>query len=210
MNLVDLSLADFAKVLGSDAPAPGGGSAAALSGANGISLTKMVCELTLGKKKYADYQDIIEDVHANSTALQTSLLAAIDKDTEAFNLVSAVFDMPQETDEDKAARRTAMQKALKTAAQSPFEMMTLMVEALETTATAVGKSNTNAASDLGVAALSLKAGLQGAWLNVLINLSGIKDEDFVTDYRQKGQALLDKGCLLADDIYKQILEIVLK
>ncbi|GFE42789.1 UNVERIFIED_CONTAM: cyclodeaminase/cyclohydrolase family protein [Streptococcus canis] len=210
MNLVDLSLADFAKVLGSDAPAPGGGSAAALSGANGISLTKMVCELTLGKKKYADYQDIIEDVRANSTALQTSLLAAIDKDTEAFNLVSAVFDMPKETDEDKAARRTAMQKALKTAAQSPFEMMTLMVEALETTATAVGKSNTNAASDLGVAALSLKAGLQGAWLNVLINLSGIKDEDFVTDYRQKGQALLDKGCLLADDIYKQILEIVLK
>nr|WP_278925068.1 cyclodeaminase/cyclohydrolase family protein [Streptococcus canis] len=210
MNLVDLSLADFAKVLGSDAPAPGGGSAAALSGANGISLTKMVCELTLGKKKYADYQDIIEDVHANSTALQTSLLAAIDKDTEAFNLVSAVFDMPKETDEDKAARRTAMQKALKTAAQSPFEMMTLMVEALETTATAVGKSNTNAASDLGVAALNLKAGLQGAWLNVLINLSGIKDEDFVTDYHQKGQTLLDKGCLLADNIYKQILEIVLK
>ncbi|MDV5976198.1 UNVERIFIED_CONTAM: cyclodeaminase/cyclohydrolase family protein [Streptococcus canis] len=208
MSLVDLSLADFAKVLGSDAPAPGGGSAAALSGANGISLTKMVCELTLGKKKYADYQDIIEDVRANSTALQTSLLAAIDKDTEAFNLVSAVFDMPKETDEDKAARQTAMQKALKTAAHSPFEMMTLMVEALETTATAVGKSNTNAASDLGVAALNLKAGLQGAWLNVLINLSGIKDEAFITDYRQKGQALLDKGCLLADDIYTKILEIV--
>ncbi|MGG6794312.1 UNVERIFIED_CONTAM: cyclodeaminase/cyclohydrolase family protein [Streptococcus canis] len=208
MSLVDLSLTDFAKVLGSDAPAPGGGSAAALSGANGISLTKMVCELTLGKKKYADYQDIIEDVHAKSTALQASLLAAIDKDTEAFNLVSAVFDMPKETDEDKAARRTAMQKALKTAAHSPFEMMTLMVEALETTATAVGKSNTNAASDLGVAALNLKAGLQGAWLNVLINLSGIKDEAFVTDYRQKGQALLDKGCLLADDIYTKILEIV--
>lgn len=116
MGLVDLSLTDFAKVLGSDAPAPGGGSAAALSGANGISLTKMVCELTLGKKKYADYQDIITEVHAKSTALQASLLAAIDKDTEAFNLVSAVFDMPKETDEDKAARRTAMQKALKTAA----------------------------------------------------------------------------------------------
>ncbi|HHS3413794.1 TPA: cyclodeaminase/cyclohydrolase family protein [Streptococcus pyogenes] len=208
MGLVDLSLTDFAKVLGSDAPAPGGGSAAALSGANGISLTKMVCELTLGKKKYADYQDIIEDLHTKSSRLQQDLLDAIDKDTEAFNLVSDVFDMPKETDEDKAARRTAMQKALKTAAQSPFEMMTLMVEALEITATAVGKSNTNAASDLGVAALNLKAGLQGAWLNVLINLSGIKDEDFVTDYRQKGQALLDKGCHLADDIYMKILDIV--
>ncbi|HEQ0432099.1 TPA: cyclodeaminase/cyclohydrolase family protein [Streptococcus pyogenes] len=207
MGLVDLSLTDFAKVLGSDAPAPGGGSAAALSGANGISLTKMVCELTLGKKK-ANYQDIIEDLHTKSSRLQQDLLDAIDKDTEAFNLVSDVFDMPKETDEDKAARRTAMQKALKTAAQSPFEMMTLMVEALEITATAVGKSNTNAASDLGVAALNLKAGLQGAWLNVLINLSGIKDEDFVTDYRQKGQALLDKGCHLADDIYTKILDVV--
>ena len=181
MGLVDLSLTDFAKVLGSDAPAPGGGSAAALSGANGISLTKMVCELTLGKKKYADYQVIIEDLHTKSSRLQQDLLDAIDKDTEAFNLVSAVFDMPKETDEDKAARRTAMQEALKTAAQSPFEMITLMVEALEITATAVGKSNTNAASDLGVAALNLKAGLQGAWLNVLINLSGIKEEDCVTD-----------------------------
>lgn len=120
MGLVDLSLTDFAKVLGSDAPAPGGGSAAALSGANGISLTKMVCELTLGKKKYADYQVIIEDLHTKSSRLQQDLLDAIDKDTEAFNLVSDVFDMPKETDEDKAARRTAMQKALKTAAQSPF------------------------------------------------------------------------------------------
>lgn len=73
MGLVDLSLTDFAKVLGSDAPAPGGGSAAALSGANGISLTKMVCELTLGKKKYADYQAIITEVHAKSTALQACL-----------------------------------------------------------------------------------------------------------------------------------------
>lgn len=91
MGLVDLSLTDFAKVLGSDAPAPGGGSAAALSGANGISLTKMVCELTLGKKKYADYQVIIEDLHTKSSRLQQDLLDAIDKDTEAFNLVSAVL-----------------------------------------------------------------------------------------------------------------------
>ena len=208
MGLVDLSLKDFATVLGSDAPAPGGGSAAALSGANGISLTKMVCELTLGKKKYADYQEVIEEVHLKSSSLQEKLLAAIDKDTEAFNLVSAVFDMPKETDDDKAARREAMQSALKEAAQSPYDMMLLMVEALEVTEKAVGKSNTNAASDLGVAALILKAGLQGAWLNVLINLSGIKDDAFVSNYRQKGQELLTRGCDIADTIYERIVEIV--
>ncbi len=208
MGLVDLSLRDFASVLGSDAPAPGGGSAAALSGANGISLTKMVCELTLGKKKYADVQDVIADIHHKSGILQEQLLAAIDKDTEAFNLVSAVFEMPKETDEEKAARRAAMQSALKEAAQSPYDMMLVMVEALEVTRKAVGKSNTNAASDLGVAALSLKAGLQGAWLNVLINLSGIKDDSFVTTYRQKGEELLERGCSLADMIYESIVDVV--
>lgn len=208
MGLVDLSLRDFASVLGSDAPAPGGGSAAALSGANGISLTKMVCELTLGKKKYADVQDVIADIHHKSGILQEQLLAAIDKDTEAFNLVSAVFEMPKETDEEKAARRAAMQSALKEAAQSPYDMMLVMVEALEVTQKAVGKSNTNAASDLGVAALSLKAGLQGAWLNVLINLSGIKDDSFVTTYRQKGEELLERGCSLADTIYESIVDVV--
>ena len=77
-------------------------------------------------------------------------------------------------------------------------MMELIVEALETTKEAVGKSNTNAASDLGVAALNLKAGLQGAWLNVLINISGIKDQDFVQEYHGKGLKLLQTGSELAD------------
>ena len=208
MKLVDLSLTAFAQVLGSDAPAPGGGSAAALSAANGISLTKMVCELTLGKKKYAEFEAEIAQVHAESDRLQESLLAAIDKDTEAFNLVSAVFDMPKETEEDKAARREAMQQALKEATQSPYGMMEDILTALQTTQKAVGKSNTNAASDLGVAALNLKAGLQGAWLNVLINLSGVKDEAFVADYRSKGEELLQKGCSLADEIYQEILKVV--
>lgn len=202
MKLVDLSITEFAKVLGSDAPAPGGGSAAALSAANGISLTKMVCELTIGKKKYAEFEDHIKGVHEKSAHLQDQLLEAIDKDTEAFNVVSAVFDLPKET----AARREAMQKALKHATVSPFSMMELIVEALETTKEAVGKSNTNAASDLGVAALNLKAGLQGAWLNVLINISGIKDQDFVQEYHVKGLELLRTGSELADNIYQIILE----
>ena len=140
MKLVDLSLTEFAQVLGSDAPAPGGGSAAALSAANGISLTKMVCELTLGKKKYAEFEAEIAQVHAESDRLQERLLAAIDKDTEAFNLVSAVFDMPKETEEDKAARREAMQQALKEATKSPYGMMEDILAALQTTQKAVGKS----------------------------------------------------------------------
>ncbi|MGX4686627.1 cyclodeaminase/cyclohydrolase family protein [Vagococcus sp. JNUCC 83] len=208
MKLVELTVSEFVETLGSDAPAPGGGSAAALSATMGISLTKMVCELTIGKKKYAEYEDDIKLVFDETKQLQKHLLEAIDKDTEAFNVVSAVFSMPKETDDEKAARRAAMQSALEGAAKSPLDMMKLMVEALEVTKRAVGKSNINAASDLGVAALNLKAGLQGAWLNVLINLSGIKNEEFVSSYRQDGEKLLAKGCLLADEIYEETLKVV--
>ncbi|VTS34948.1 putative methenyltetrahydrofolate cyclohydrolase [Streptococcus porcinus] len=208
MKLVDLTLTEFAQVLGSDKPAPGGGSAAALSAVNGISLTKMVCDLTIGKKKYEEHQDLIKELHQEASHLQKSLLDAVDKDTEAFNLVSAVFALPKETDDDKVKRREAMQKALKEATKSPFAMMQEIFEALEITKKAVGKSNTNAASDLGVAALHLKAALQGAWLNVLINLAGIKDEKFVTEHRQNGQDILEKGCQLADAIYLDILKLL--
>ncbi|MGY4105169.1 cyclodeaminase/cyclohydrolase family protein [Ignavigranum ruoffiae] len=205
MGLVDLKVSEFVEVLGSDEPAPGGGSASALAGSMGIALTKMVTELTLGKKKYADFQDEIQKIHDQSVELQDKLVKAIDKDTEAFNEVAAVFEMPKETDEDKAKRREAMQKALKVAATTPLEVMELMVESLRVTSAAVGKSNTNAASDLGVAALNLKSGLQGAWLNVLINISGIKDQEFVNDFKAKGETILNEGTRLADTIYTQIL-----
>lgn len=205
MGLIDLKVSEFVEVLGSDEPAPGGGSASALAGSMGISLTKMVTELTLGKKKYAEFQEDIQKVHDQSVELQDKLLKAIDKDTEAFNEVAAVFEMPKETDEDKAKRREAMQAALKVAATTPLEVMELMVEALRITSAAVGKSNTNAASDLGVAALNLKSGLQGAWLNVLINISGIKDQDFVNDFKAKGENILNEGTRLADTVYTQIL-----
>ena len=142
MKLVDLSLTEFAQVLGSDAPASGGGSAAALSAANGISLTKMVCELTLGKKKYAEFEAEIAQVHAESDRLQEDLLAAIDKDTEAFNLVSAVFNIPKNTEEDKDARREAMQQALKEATKSPYGMMEDILVALHGNDNILNRSQT--------------------------------------------------------------------
>lgn len=208
MKLVDMQITEFMQTLGSDAPAPGGGSAAALSASMGASLVMMVAQLTIGKKKYAEYDEEMKEVLKDATDAQDWLLTAIDKDTEAFNDVSAVFSMPKETDEDKAKRREAMQVALKGAAKSPYSMMEAMLEMLKITDRAIGKSNTNAASDLGVAALSLKSGLQSAWLNVLINLSSIKDEEFVKEYRTEGEVILKEGCALADKIYEEILKIV--
>lgn len=208
MELVELKVNEFMHVLGSDEPAPGGGSASALAAAMGISLVKMVAELTTGKKKYAEHEALIQEVLKEATSLQRVLLEAIDKDTQAFNVVSAVFSMPKNTEEEKMARREAMQLALKGAAISPYEMMETIVKGLKVVKKAVGKSNANAASDLGVAALNLKSGLQGAWLNVLINLSGIKEEAFVEGYRVNGEALLREGCQLADQIYEEIVTLV--
>lgn len=206
MKLVEMQINDFIAVLGSDAPAPGGGSASALAAAQGIALTKMVTELTIGKKKYAEFEDEIELLQKKAKSLQEGLLRAIDEDTEAFNQVSAVFGLPKTTEEEKKARREAMQSALKGAAVTPFSMMEKIVDALKVTQAAVGKSNTNAASDLGVAALNLKAALQGAWLNVLINLASIKDEMFVRQYRKAGESLVEEGSKIADATYQQILE----
>ncbi len=205
MKLVDMQLAEFVNVMASDEPAPGGGSTAALQGALGAALTAMVAALTVGKKKYADVQPLAEATEQKAQALKAKFIDIIDRDTEAFNQVSAVFTMPKNTDEEKAARKAAMQAALKACTKTPFEMMTLADETLAVIEPVVGKLNASAASDLGCAVLSLKAAIQGAWLNVLINISGIQDEDFAQSYRQQGQALLDKNLALADNIYQQIL-----
>ena len=206
MKLVEMKVNEFVDLMASDEPAPGGGSAAALEGALGAALTAMVCALTVGKKKYADVQELAIESQKKGNELKAQFVDVIDRDTEAFNAVSAVFAMPKDTDEEKAARKAAMQEALKGCTKTPFEMMELACQALELTRSVVGKLNASAASDLGCAALSLKAAIQGAWLNVLINIGGIQDQAFADEYRQKGQALLDKALPLADAIYQEVLE----
>lgn len=204
MKLIDMTVTDFMKEMKSDSPAPGGGSAAALAGSLGTALAIMVTELTFGKKKYADHEAQVKEIHDQLVALNEQLHATIDKDTEAFNEVSAVFSMPKDTDEEKAARREAMQRGLKSATKVPFEVMDLTYQSLKVAQSALGITNASAASDLGVASLELKTALNGAWLNVLINLDGIKDEAFVEEYKQKASDILKDGNQIADDIFQSI------
>ena len=206
MKLAELKTSEFVDLLASDAPAPGGGSAAALEGALGAALTAMVCGLTVGKKKYAEYQELAEEAQKKATDLKARFVDVMDRDTEAFNVVSAAFGMPKATDEEKAARSAAIQEGLKGCTKTPFEMMELAVETLELTASILGKSNDSAASDLGVSALSLRAAIQGAWLNVLINIGSLKNKELAEDYRAKGEALLAKALPLADQIYDTVVK----
>ena len=208
MKLADMQVTQFCNVLASDAPAPGGGSTAALEGALGAALTAMVCGLTtVGKsrEKYAEYQEFVLASQKKALDLKARFMDVMDRDTEAFNVVSAAFGMPKATDEEKAARSAAIQKGLEGCTRTPFEMMELAAETLELTAELLGKTNDSAASDLGVSALSMRAAIQGAWLNVLINIGSLKNKELAEDYRKKGEALLAKALPLADQIYQNVL-----
>lgn len=207
MKLVDMKVNDYLDVLKSDAPAPGGGSASALAAAQGIALVGMVCELTLGKEKYAEYQETCMAVKEEVDQLYDKLVEAIDKDTEAFNLVSAAFKMPKNTDEEKAVRSKAIADGTLVATEVPFETMLLCVEGLKITEKAVGKSNPNAASDLGVAALGLLNGVKGAWLNVLINLPVIKDETLKEKF-MTGRKIIIEAEAAAARIYAEVASML--
>ena len=207
MKLAEMQVSQFCDVLASDAPAPGGGSTAALEGALGAALTAMVCGLTTvgkSKEKYAEYQEFVIEGQKKALDLKARFVDVMDRDTEAFNVVSAAFGMPKATDEENAARSAAIQKGLEGCTATPFEMMELALETLELTADLLGKTNDSAASDLGVSALSLRAAIQGAWLNVLINIGSLKNKDLAEDYRKKGEAMLAKALPLADKIYAAV------
>lgn len=193
MKLLDMNLRQFSTALASDAPTPGGGSMAALNGALGVSLTHMVCMLSVGKEKYAQHENLLRTTITEASSLQVKLLELVQRDTDAYDAVTNALKLPKDTEDEKAKRSAAMQSALKHCALVPFEVMCTAMKALELTEQIAGKSNPNAASDLGVAALNLNASVQGAWLNVLINLDGIKDSEFVNEYKEKGKVISSKA-----------------
>lgn len=204
MKLVDMTVNGYLDILRSEAPAPGGGSVSALSAAQGAALVAMVCELTIPKEKYAQYRELCCGVKDEILSVYEKLIAGIDKDTDAYSRVSAAFRLPKENDEQKALRSRAIQEATVVATEVPYETMELCLQGLKITLKAVGKSNPNAASDLGVAALNLLAGIKGAYLNVMINLPGIKDDEIKAKFGG-AEKMIAEAEELAEKIYKEVL-----
>lgn len=200
-RLIDLDIKKYMENLASNLPAPGGGSASALAGAQGISLVMMVAELTVGKEKYSEWETYCQKAISDGNLIQTNFLKAIDDDTDAYNKVGAAFKLPKNTDEEKAARSRAIQVATVLATRVPLRTMEISLDALKVAESLIGKSNPNCSSDIGVGALNLKAALMGAWLNVKINLPGIKDENLKNELFEKGKALLEEGNKIADKCY---------
>ncbi len=205
-TLIDETVTEFLDALASSAPAPGGGSVAALSGAMGAALVSMVCNLTLGKKRYADVQDDIQALIEQSEALRQELTDLLQADVEAFTGVSLAYKMPRGTPEEKASRTAAIQEALKKATMPPIKVAEACVKVLDLCTPAAEKGSRNAVSDAGVAALMAEAGLRSAALNVLINLKYIKDKAFGKEWGDRLVALLEGKPTLKDQIYDLVVE----
>ena len=205
-RLTDLTVTGFADVLASDAPAPGGGSVAALFGACGASLAVMTANLTIGKKKYADYWNNAETAKTVGAPLIEQFLKAIDDDTLAFNKLYEAMHLPKETDEQKAIRRTAIAETTKEAANLPFHTLLLCEKTVAVLERLAGRINPNCASDFGVGAASIVSAARGAWLNVCINLQGLSDEAFVNDLYTRAKAIYDDVTARADALYRSIDE----
>jgi len=208
MSLADMTIKAFTEKLGSNAPAPGGGGAAALSGALGAALVSMVCNLTLGKPKYAEHEPLVKETLTKSDDLAAKLLDAIQRDTDAFDSVIAAFGMPKETDEQKTARSDAIQTAYKTAIASPVTAAEYCLTVMKLAESLLGKSNVNAVSDLAVGAIQAHAGLKGALANVRINLPQMKDASYAAEKRSWAERIEKEAAILLQTVEKSVADLV--
>jgi glutamate formiminotransferase/formiminotetrahydrofolate cyclodeaminase len=180
-ELTGMKMNAFADLLSTDAPAPGGGSVAALCGALSGALSSMVASLTHGKAGYEDTFDEMERVGVEGQHLKDEFLADVDRDTEAFNRVMDAMRMPKKSEEDKAARLAAIEEATKEATLIPLGVLRRSREAAQLARVVAEIGNKNSVSDAGVAALNARAAAEGAYLNVKINLPGIEDKKFTKE-----------------------------
>lgn len=181
MKLVEQRVIDFVAATASKEPTPGGGAIAALTAATGAALAEMVANLTFGKKGYEAVQTEMEELQAKAEAIRKRMLELSQADADVFNIFMNALGLPKNTDEEKAARTAAIQQAYKDAAMVPFEIGELANQIFDLAELASRKGNQNLITDGIIAAINARAAVKSAFLNVRINLSGIKDESFVAE-----------------------------
>ena len=199
-----LSLDEFLEQLASKASTPGGGSAAGLMGAMGAALVSMVCNLTIGKPQYAAVETDLQDLLVRAEALRAALAGSIAEDVAAFDQVMAAYGLPKATDEEKAARTTAIQAALREAMAVPMRAAHLAAQVVDLSAEAADKGNINVVSDAGVAVVAALAALKSAALNVYVNASALKDRTHAEAQVAELDALLANSEARAAGIYARV------
>lgn len=189
MILTDLTVKGFLAETAGQEPVPGGGSISALNGSIAAALAEMVANLTIGKKKYVEVEAEMQTIATEAAAIQKELVLDIDRDSDAYNKVFAAFKLPKETEEEKAVRSAQIQEMTKYAASVPMEVALRVHSLLPLIEAVVAKGNQNAITDGCVAMMCARTAIIGALLNVRINLTSIKDEDFVKTHTEEANAI---------------------
>lgn len=204
MRISEKTCEDFVDVLASKSAVPGGGGAAALTGAIGIALGSMVCNLTIGKKKYAEHEESVKSILEKARSLEKDLIGMIDEDAECFLPLSKAYGLPSSTDEEKKIKSETMENALKKACEVPIKIVKACYESIKLHEDLVDKGSRLAISDIGVGVQCLRAAILSGQLNVLININSIKDEKYVNEVRNEINSLVEEGVKICDEVYLKV------
>ena len=208
MKLVEMTIEDFSKEVDSNSPAPGGGSVSALASNIGISLARMMANLSFGKKKYESLDESVRleftDRFNKLGDIRQELMLLVDKDTESFEEYMKTIRMPKDTNEEIQQRKAAIKCAQEFSIEVPFKTASVSMEALELLNYIVKYGNQNAITDIGVGTLLIYSGIEGAVLNVKVNLLGLEDEEMINNYTIKCNDLIKRACYIKDEIIGNI------
>ena len=192
--------------LASKAPVPGGGGASALAGALAAALGQMAANLTVGKKRYADVEEEMQQSLFALNILQMELMALADKDAEVFSPLAAAYGLPSGTEEEKTKKAQVMEEKLLAASLVPVKMMEKTSAVLDILGLLEEKGSRMVVSDVGVAAQMARAALNGAVMNIYINTKSMKNRETAEELNKKAEKLLKEGTDQADAIYNRVLE----
>lgn len=206
----DRKIGQYLAELGSKSPVPGGGGAAALAGALGASLSSMVCSLTIGKRKYEAHEKELRELAQLFSEASERFSALSDADEAAFLPLSAVYGMPRATEKEQRKRADAMEKALEAAAQVPLSVLELCAETTAKMRVLTTIGSRLVISDVGAAAGMLSAGLDAAYLNVVINAGMMQDRNRAEALMDRASSLRKSGRQEAAQIYEEVLSILEK
>lgn len=208
MRLVDMTICDFSDEVDSNSPAPGGGSVSALAGNIGVGLARMMAHLSFGKKKYENLDENIRVEFLNRfnqlADIRQELVYLVDKDTESFNEVMKAIRLPKDTKEQIEYRNKAIQDATLFSIDIPFKTAKECLKALNIIGYILEYGNQNAITDIGVGALMLYTGVEGAVLNVKVNLSSLDNQELKKYYEDECKDILNKASLIKDNILSTV------
>ena len=203
-KLIRMNLIDFANETASESVAPGGGSISAYMGSLGVALGTMVANISAGKRGWEEQVSFFSEWAEKGQKLKDDLLKLVDEDTRAFDEIMKAFGLPKNTDEEKKLRSEAIQEATKYACEVPLRTMSAASNALVMLEPMIEKGNQNSVTDAGVGVLCVRAAVQGAYLNVLVNAKGLKDVSFAQHVIEEAKQILAKTNLKADELVKKV------